>query len=110
MAPGVSKGHALQLVLDELAIDTADCLAFGDGQNDIELLQTVGHPRVMANAHPASQLPQAQTVASNVSPAWPCICAIVDTYSPCEKALSPRNAIEGRAPSKAAAEWQPFVA
>jgi hydroxymethylpyrimidine pyrophosphatase-like HAD family hydrolase len=52
MAPGVSKGHALQLVLDELAIDTADCLAFGDGQNDIELLQTVGHPRVMANAHP----------------------------------------------------------
>ncbi|WP_287877604.1 Cof-type HAD-IIB family hydrolase [Aquitalea sp.] len=68
MAPGVSKGHALQLVLDELAIDTADCLAFGDGQNDIELLQTAGHPRVMANAHPrlASQLPLAQTVASNV--------------------------------------------
>lgn len=68
MAPGVSKGHALRLVLDELGISTADCLAFGDGQNDIELLQTAGHPRVMANAHPrlASQLPQAATVASNV--------------------------------------------
>jgi hydroxymethylpyrimidine pyrophosphatase-like HAD family hydrolase len=77
MAPGVSKGHALQLVLDELAIDTADCLAFGDGQNDIELLQTVGHPRVMANAHPAwhRSCRRRKPWPAMHSPAWPCICA-----------------------------------
>lgn len=67
MAPGVSKGHALSLVLAGQGIAADDCLAFGDGQNDIELLQSVGHPRVMANAHPrlAERLPQAPRVASN---------------------------------------------
>ncbi|GGY28314.1 Cof-type HAD-IIB family hydrolase [Paludibacterium paludis] len=51
MARGVSKGHALQLVLDRLGIDAKACLAFGDGQNDIELLRAAGHPRLMGNAH-----------------------------------------------------------
>jgi hypothetical protein len=67
MAPGVSKGHALQIVLDRLGIDASQCIAFGDGQNDVELLQTAGHPRLMGNAHPrlASQLPLAKRIGHN---------------------------------------------
>lgn len=67
MAQGVSKGSALQMILDRLGIDAAHSLAFGDGQNDIELLQAVGHPRIMGNAHPrlAEQLPQARRIGSN---------------------------------------------
>ncbi|OWY39131.1 hydrolase [Xenophilus sp. AP218F] len=64
MAAGVSKGHALELVLGRLGIPASQCLAFGDGQNDVELLQAAGHPRVMANAHPrlAERLPQARRI------------------------------------------------
>jgi Cof subfamily protein (haloacid dehalogenase superfamily) len=67
MAPGVTKGSALQMILDRLSIDAAHCLAFGDGQNDIELLQLAGHPRLMGNAHPrlAEQLPLARRIGSN---------------------------------------------
>ncbi|GGP26293.1 Cof-type HAD-IIB family hydrolase [Silvimonas amylolytica] len=52
MAPTVSKGHALTAVLAELGIPATDCIAFGDGPNDIQLLQTAGHPFVMGNANP----------------------------------------------------------
>ncbi|KPC54696.1 Cof-type HAD-IIB family hydrolase [Amantichitinum ursilacus] len=52
MAPTVSKGHALQVVLDELQLPAADCVAFGDGLNDIFLLKTAGHPFMMGNAAP----------------------------------------------------------
>ncbi|MDF0605877.1 Cof-type HAD-IIB family hydrolase [Neisseriaceae bacterium TC5R-5] len=67
MASGVSKGQALQLVLQRLDIASEHCLAFGDGQNDLSLLQLVGHPRMMANAHPrlAEQLPQVPRIGSN---------------------------------------------
>jgi len=67
MARDVSKGSALQIVLDQLGIDAAHCLAFGDNQNDIELLQVAGHPRVMGNAHPrlTAQLPDAMRIGHN---------------------------------------------
>ncbi|UTH75085.1 Cof-type HAD-IIB family hydrolase [Chromobacterium sp. IIBBL 290-4] len=51
MAAGVSKGEALKLVLDKLGLAAETCIAFGDGQNDVELLRTAGHPRLMGNAH-----------------------------------------------------------
>ncbi|QEL54179.1 Cof-type HAD-IIB family hydrolase [Chromobacterium paludis] len=51
MAAGVSKGGALKLVLARLGLEAGACIAFGDGQNDIELLQAAGHPRLMGNAH-----------------------------------------------------------
>jgi Cof subfamily protein (haloacid dehalogenase superfamily) len=41
-SPGVSKGAALQFVCDRLGIDPADAVAFGDGANDLELLETAG--------------------------------------------------------------------
>lgn len=50
MAPSVSKGHALQAVLARLDSDKAHCIAFGDGQNDIEMLGVAGTAFVMANA------------------------------------------------------------
>ncbi|MBV1775350.1 Cof-type HAD-IIB family hydrolase [Burkholderiaceae bacterium DAT-1] len=50
MAAGVSKGHALKAVLNALTIHPQQCAAFGDGANDIHLLEAAGHPFVMANA------------------------------------------------------------
>ncbi|MCC2592739.1 Cof-type HAD-IIB family hydrolase [Tessaracoccus sp. OS52] len=52
-APGVTKGAALAEVIAELGIDPADCAAFGDMPNDLEMLRLVGGPFVMANAHPS---------------------------------------------------------
>ncbi|AXE32677.1 Cof-type HAD-IIB family hydrolase [Chromobacterium phragmitis] len=67
MAAGVSKGHALEMVLTRLGISADACLAFGDGQNDVELLRAAGHPRVMGNAHPrlSDMLPQAPRIGSH---------------------------------------------
>lgn len=51
-ALGVSKASSLLRLCDELGIDPADAVAFGDMPNDLAMLQAVGHPHVMANAHP----------------------------------------------------------
>lgn len=51
MRLGVSKGRALRQLCDTLGITTADCMAFGDYLNDIELLRTAGESYAMANAH-----------------------------------------------------------
>lgn len=47
---GVSKGHALQMILQKSGILPEEVMALGDGMNDIEMLQLVGHGVVMANA------------------------------------------------------------
>lgn len=52
MAAGVSKGEALQVVLDSHGLDASQVMAFGDGLNDLEMLRAAGHPRLMANADP----------------------------------------------------------
>jgi Cof subfamily protein (haloacid dehalogenase superfamily) len=52
MAAGVSKGAALGLVLDRLELTATDVMAFGDGMNDLELLDGVGKGLVMGNADP----------------------------------------------------------
>lgn len=51
MRTGVSKGGALEELCGTLGITTADCMAFGDYLNDIELLRTAGESYAMANAH-----------------------------------------------------------
>ena len=43
--PGVSKGSALEFVCDRLGIDPGTVVAFGDGANDVELLETAGPGR-----------------------------------------------------------------
>lgn len=47
---GVSKGHALQMILEQSGILADEVMALGDGMNDIEMLQLVGHGVVMGNA------------------------------------------------------------
>lgn len=52
-AQGVDKGAMLARVCARMDIDAADVAAFGDMPNDISMLSWVGHPYVVANAHPA---------------------------------------------------------
>lgn len=51
MNKGVSKGQTLQAVLQRRGIEPSEVMAFGDGFNDIDMLQLVGEPVVMQNAH-----------------------------------------------------------
>lgn len=48
--PGVNKGTALKAVCKELQIPMSDSLAFGDSNNDIELIEAAGTGIAMANA------------------------------------------------------------
>lgn len=48
--PAVNKGVALKDLGDQLGIAPEEMAAFGDGLNDLEMLQLVGHPFVMPNA------------------------------------------------------------
>jgi len=67
MAVGVSKGMALQLLMDRLDIPAPRVLAFGDNLNDVEMLTLAGRPHVMANAHPRlfELLPDATRIGHN---------------------------------------------
>ena len=50
MARGVDKGAAVRRVCNHLGLAPARALAFGDGWNDLEMLEVVGLPCVMENA------------------------------------------------------------
>ena len=50
MKGGVSKGRALLEVADYLDISTENIMAFGDGQNDISMIETAGIGVAMENA------------------------------------------------------------
>jgi len=67
MAAGVSKGLALRVVLERLGIDASGCVAFGDNMNDIDLLETAGHPFMMNNANPdlIARLPSVPRIGNN---------------------------------------------
>lgn len=52
-AAGVTKGAALAEVISARGLDPAECAAFGDMPNDLDMLQLVGWPFVMAGAHPS---------------------------------------------------------
>jgi Cof subfamily protein (haloacid dehalogenase superfamily) len=67
MAPNVSKGRALRIVLNQLGVDAARCVAFGDNMNDIDLLETAGHPFMMNNANPdlIARLPRVPLIGNN---------------------------------------------
>jgi Cof subfamily protein (haloacid dehalogenase superfamily) len=49
--PAVSKGSGLAFVAERLGFTPADTVAFGDGENDIELLDWAGYGVAVANAH-----------------------------------------------------------
>ncbi|ODP97801.1 MULTISPECIES: Cof-type HAD-IIB family hydrolase [unclassified Salinivibrio] len=50
MGNGVSKGAALEEVARRHQLNLADCIAFGDGMNDVEMLRAAGRGLVMATA------------------------------------------------------------
>ena len=50
MGPGCGKGTALKWLAEYLGVDPADCMAFGDNTNDLEMLQAAGWPVAMDNA------------------------------------------------------------
>ena len=42
MAPGIDKGRALAGALPKLGIDASEVVAFGDGQNDVSMIEWAG--------------------------------------------------------------------
>jgi hydroxymethylpyrimidine pyrophosphatase-like HAD family hydrolase len=50
VAPGVSKGHALDVVARHLGLQPAEIVAFGDARNDVEMLAYAGRGVAMGGA------------------------------------------------------------
>lgn len=50
MKKGVSKGKALEKIVNKLGISLDEVVAFGDGRNDYEMLSMVGKGFLMGNA------------------------------------------------------------
>ncbi|MEQ4694107.1 sugar/pyridoxal phosphate phosphatase YigL [Providencia manganoxydans] len=71
MAGVVSKGEALQQVAALQGYQVHDCIAFGDGMNDKEMLTLSGKGCIMANAHQMlkDELPQLEIIGSNADDA-----------------------------------------
>lgn len=73
MAGGVSKGHALEAVSKAMGYTLKDCIAFGDGMNDAEMLSMAGKGCIMANAHQRLKdlLPDLEVIGTNADNAVP---------------------------------------
>ncbi|WP_019616577.1 Cof-type HAD-IIB family hydrolase [Psychromonas ossibalaenae] len=67
MDAGVSKGHALDAVAKMKGYQLKDCIAFGDGMNDYEMLSMAGKGVVMGTAHHKvkSALPDNEVIGSS---------------------------------------------
>ncbi len=50
--PGVSKGTGLDFLAERLGFTREQTVAFGDGENDFELLAWAGYAVAVANSHP----------------------------------------------------------
>lgn len=67
MAGGVSKGRALDRVAKLLGYSLNDCIAFGDGMNDKEMLKMAGKGCIMKNAQQRLKnlLPELEIIGTN---------------------------------------------
>ncbi|RXJ73018.1 sugar/pyridoxal phosphate phosphatase YigL [Veronia nyctiphanis] len=67
MGAGVSKGIALEAVAKMKGYTLDDCVAFGDGMNDVEMLEAAGKGLVMATAQDRvkAALPDHEVIGSN---------------------------------------------
>ncbi len=63
----ISKGNGLKQVLALENINSNNCIAFGDGENDIELLQACGYSCAMKNAMPNTKQAASEIIDSNVN-------------------------------------------
>ena len=50
IAPGAHKGRGLEMLMRRWGLDPSQCAAFGDGGNDIEMLQLCAHSYAMAGS------------------------------------------------------------
>ncbi|WHL25129.1 MAG: sugar/pyridoxal phosphate phosphatase YigL [Candidatus Blochmannia vicinus] len=73
MPGGVSKGHALAQVVKSLGYHLKDCISFGDGMNDQEMLSMTGKGCIMSNAQQRLKdtLPLLEIIGSNKDDAVP---------------------------------------
>ncbi|KUV31367.1 hydrolase [Escherichia coli] len=73
MAGGVSKGHALEAVAKKLGYSLQDCIAFGDGMNDAEMLSMAGKGCIMGSAHQRLKdlHPELEVIGTNAEDAVP---------------------------------------
>lgn len=56
LAKGITKGEGVRIMCEHLSLDLKDVVAFGDGDNDQEMLSLVGMGCAMMNARkPAKQ-------------------------------------------------------
>ncbi len=62
---GASKGAGVKRLLDALDIDPAHMIAFGDAENDVEMLQMAGIGVAMGNASPEARRAAAYITGSN---------------------------------------------
>lgn len=71
MGAGVSKGEALEVVATKLGHTLKNCIAFGDGMNDVEMLSMAGKGLVMGSAHEKvfDALPDHQVIGTNTEDA-----------------------------------------
>lgn len=67
MAKGVCKANSLEELVKLRGYTLKDCIAFGDGMNDVEMLASVGKGCVMENADPRlkSALPHCEVIGRN---------------------------------------------
>ncbi|URJ25051.1 sugar/pyridoxal phosphate phosphatase YigL [Candidatus Blochmannia ocreatus (nom. nud.)] len=67
MPQGISKGHALKKVVKLLGYQMKDCISFGDGMNDQEMLLMTGKGCIMENAQQRlkEKLPFLEIIGNN---------------------------------------------
>ncbi|OQX36127.1 MAG: hypothetical protein B0D91_09610 [Oceanospirillales bacterium LUC14_002_19_P2] len=70
-AAGVSKGNAMQHIARHLNLSPKQCIAFGDGLNDADMLTTAGKGLIMANADERlkQRLPEMEIIGSDAKQA-----------------------------------------
>ncbi|KJF80149.1 Cof-type HAD-IIB family hydrolase [Photobacterium angustum] len=71
MDAGVSKGDALAAVAKALELTLDDCIAFGDGMNDVEMLSMAGKGLIMGTSHDKVKqaLPDNEVIGSSADEA-----------------------------------------
>ncbi|HYF78977.1 MAG TPA: Cof-type HAD-IIB family hydrolase [Symbiobacteriaceae bacterium] len=65
MAAGVNKGHGLQMLAARLKIPREALIAFGDSDNDLEMLTYAGTGVAMGNANDAAKAAAARVTGTN---------------------------------------------
>lgn len=66
VAPCANKGNAAMKLMEKLGITPDQAIAFGDGDNDTELLAVVGNPYRMRGTLPHSTAPETDNIVTTL--------------------------------------------